>query len=54
MAGIFKAYDIRGAYPDEINDGIAHNIGTAFARYLRGKRIVVAAITQADPSAKLA
>ena len=30
MAGIFKAYDIRGVYPDEINEVIARKIGLAF------------------------
>jgi phosphomannomutase len=39
-AGIFKAYDIRGVYGDEIDAGTAHLIGRAFARVLarlRGK-----------------
>lgn len=30
MAGIFKAYDVRGIYPDEINEATARNIGRAF------------------------
>jgi len=41
MAGIFKAYDIRGAYPDEINDEIARKVGAAFVRYLSAQQIVV-------------
>ena len=28
--GIFKAYDIRGVYPDELNDETAYLIGRAF------------------------
>lgn len=41
MAGIFKAYDIRGAYPDELNEETAQKIGAAFIRYLRAGHIVV-------------
>lgn len=34
MAGIFKAYDVRGTYPDQINEEIAHGIGRAYALLL--------------------
>jgi phosphomannomutase len=37
---IFKAYDVRGTYPDQLNPEIAHDLGRAFARVLsdlRGK-----------------
>jgi phosphomannomutase len=40
-AGIFKAYDIRGLYGEEMDEGTALAIGRAFARVLgrlRGKR----------------
>ncbi|MEJ2084079.1 MAG: phosphomannomutase/phosphoglucomutase [Acidobacteriota bacterium] len=30
MAGIFKAYDVRGTYPDQINEETARKIGRAF------------------------
>ncbi|MBI5331964.1 MAG: hypothetical protein HZB65_00155 [Candidatus Aenigmarchaeota archaeon] len=30
---IFRAYDIRGEYPKDINEGIAKTIGSAFARF---------------------
>ncbi len=33
--GIFRAYDIRGIYPTEINEDAAYKIARAFARYLR-------------------
>jgi phosphomannomutase len=33
-ASIFKAYDIRGIYPDDIDGDIAQQIGRAFARVL--------------------
>ncbi len=42
MADIFRAYDIRGSYPDEINEDIAYKIGAAFVHFLSGKNIVVA------------
>ena len=37
----FKAYDIRGRVPSELNEGIAYRIGRAFAQYLNASRIVV-------------
>jgi phosphomannomutase len=36
--GIFKAYDIRGIYGEEVDEGIAHDIGRAFVRVLAGLR----------------
>ena len=38
---IFKAYDIRGTYPDEIQETTARQIGAAFITYLKAKRIAV-------------
>ena len=32
----FRAYDIRGVYPDEFDDDAAYRIGRAFATWLRG------------------
>jgi len=34
MTGIFRAYDIRGAYPAELDEMIAEKIGIAFARLM--------------------
>jgi hypothetical protein len=34
MAGIYKAYDIRGIYPSEINESIARQVGQAFRAVL--------------------
>jgi phosphomannomutase len=31
--GIFKSYDIRGTYPDQLNEAIAERIGRAFATF---------------------
>jgi phosphomannomutase len=36
--GIFKAYDIRGLYGEQMDEGTAHDIGRAFARVLAGLR----------------
>ena len=38
---IFKAYDIRGLYPQEINEDAAREIGRGFVAYLNAKRIAV-------------
>jgi phosphomannomutase len=38
---IFKAYDIRGLYPSEIDERIARQIGRGFVAYLRPARIGV-------------
>jgi len=38
---IFKAYDIRGIYPGEINEETVYNIGLAVAMFLKAKKIVV-------------
>src|SRR5450759_4245112 len=38
---IFKAYDIRGVYPTEVNEDAARAIGAAFVAYLGAKRIAV-------------
>jgi phosphomannomutase len=37
-AGIFKAYDVRGTYPDQVDEDVAYRIGRAFARVLRDLR----------------
>jgi phosphomannomutase len=38
---IFKAYDIRGLYPGEIDEAVAHSVGRGFVSYLQAKRIGV-------------
>jgi phosphomannomutase len=40
-AGIFKAYDIRGLYPGEINETVAREIGRGFATYLKASQVGV-------------
>jgi phosphomannomutase len=41
MTSIFKAYDIRGLYPQEINEEAVHKIGYAFVQFLGKERIVI-------------
>jgi phosphomannomutase len=38
---IFKAYDIRGIYPDELNEQIAYKIGRAFATLLNPSQVII-------------
>ncbi|MDP6519279.1 MAG: phosphomannomutase/phosphoglucomutase, partial [Planctomycetota bacterium] len=38
---IFKAYDIRGLVPEELDTDMARRIGNALARFLSAKRLVV-------------
>lgn len=41
MAGIFKAYDIRGIYGETLSDELATRIGRAFVDYLGCRKVVV-------------
>src|SRR5690606_8550689 len=37
----FKAYDVRGRIPDEINESLAYDIGRAYAAFIKPKRVAV-------------
>jgi phosphomannomutase len=37
----FKAYDVRGRVPDQLNEEVAYRIGRAFASFLNAKKVVV-------------
>ncbi len=37
----FKAYDVRGRVPDQLNEGIAYRIGRAFCEVIKPSRVVV-------------
>jgi phosphomannomutase len=39
---IFRGYDIRGKYPEEINEETIYKIGQAFADYIKAKQVLVA------------
>jgi phosphomannomutase len=41
MLPCFKAYDIRGRIPDELNEDLAYRIGRAYADFLKPERVVV-------------
>src|SRR5438876_1466999 len=41
LAAIFKSYDIRGIYPDELNDDVAYQIGRCFIPLLKAKNVAV-------------
>lgn len=38
---IFKAYDVRGIYPTELNEEIAYNVGKAFVSLIKPKNVVI-------------
>jgi phosphomannomutase len=41
LGPIFKAYDIRGIYPDDLDEEVARRVGSAFAEFTGAPRIVV-------------
>lgn len=41
MDKIFKAYDIRGVYPEEINEEITEQIGNAFVKHTSARNILI-------------
>ncbi|NJK79905.1 MAG: phosphomannomutase/phosphoglucomutase [Chloroflexaceae bacterium] len=38
---IFKAYDIRGIYPTDLNEDVAYMIGRAFVTFLNAEQVIV-------------
>jgi phosphomannomutase len=41
LGAIFKAYDIRGVYPSELDEDTARAIGSAFGRFVASDRVAV-------------
>ncbi len=41
MSGIFKAYDIRGIYGQDLTEEIAYNVGKAFVTFCKPKKVVI-------------
>jgi phosphomannomutase len=41
LDGIFKAYDIRGVYPDDIDEALVRRIGNVFAHFTGAQHLVV-------------
>lgn len=41
LDSVFKAYDVRGIYPDEIDEDLARRVGNAFVAFTGAGRVVV-------------
>ena len=41
LGQIFKAYDIRGIYPDDLDEEVARRVGSAFAEFTDASRVVI-------------
>ena len=41
LSRIFKAYDVRGVYPDELNEAICRRLGAGFAAFVKTPSIIV-------------
>src|ERR1041384_8866015 len=46
---VFKAYDVRGLYPSEINEELARQVGRGFITYLGAKKIAVSRDMRVSP-----
>ena len=44
MSGIFKKNDIRGVYPDQLNEEIVEKIGYLFSTYLKPQSAIAIAV----------
>ena len=41
MAGVFRSYDIRGIYPEEIDDALAYAVGRAVVRFFGASKVAI-------------
>src|SRR5438105_4245018 len=41
LSRIFKAYDVRGVYPDDLNEDVARRVGAAFAGWVNSPKILL-------------
>jgi phosphomannomutase len=41
LSSVFKAYDIRGLYPDQLDESAARRIGVAFTEFTGASRVVI-------------
>jgi phosphomannomutase len=41
LDAIFKAYDVRGVYPDQLDEGVARSVGNAFVAFTGADRVIV-------------
>ena len=37
----FKAYDLRGRVPSELNEDVAYRVGRAYAEFVRPRKVIV-------------
>ena len=37
----FKAYDVRGRLPDELNEEIAYRIGRGYAEFIKPRKVAI-------------
>jgi len=42
LDAIFKAYDVRGTYPDQLDEEVAHRVGRAVVELTKTQRVIVA------------
>ena len=55
MAGIFKAYDIRGIYPDQLDERLAARIGAATVQVLGARQLLIGRdMRQSGPAVRAA
>ncbi|MDI6794457.1 MAG: phosphomannomutase/phosphoglucomutase [bacterium] len=38
---MFKAYDVRGIYPDQLNEEVAYRIGRAYSEFIKPKTVLI-------------
>jgi phosphomannomutase len=41
LGAIFKAYDVRGVYPDQLDEPVARRIGAAFSEFVKAPAVVL-------------
>tara|TARA_B100000427_G_scaffold60816_1_gene47868 strand:+ start:654 stop:965 length:312 start_codon:yes stop_codon:yes gene_type:complete len=41
LAAVFKAYDVRGLTPEELDEPMARSLGAAFANFTKANMVVV-------------
>jgi phosphomannomutase len=41
LGAIFKAYDVRGVYPDQLDESVARRIGAAFSEFVQAPSLVM-------------
>jgi phosphomannomutase len=50
LDAIIKAYDVRGTYPDQLDEDLAHEVGGAFVRVVGSPRSPTGSVSRAATS----